>query len=119
MVNNARLDLNTDFQQVALPLDLAFGEHIIQRIRLEAESELGAWYELYLVVTPSGFLIEKHSGSARSFSRQKETWFRRTLPEAKRKYSQILSCKLNHNRRNQRKYKVAIDESKKQQELFN
>jgi hypothetical protein len=118
VIKTVRVDENCDFQQIALPLDLAIGEHILQRIRLEADSELSAWYELYLVVTQSGFLIEKHSGSSRSNSRLKETWFRRTLPEAKRKYSQILSLKLNHKRRSPRKYKVVNDENQEQQKLF-
>ena len=96
----------TLFQQAELPLDLVKGEQILQRVRLEAESALGAWYELYLVVTSSGFLIEKHSGSSRGSTRQKETWFRRTLPDAERKYGQILTSKLNPQRRSPRKYKV-------------
>jgi hypothetical protein len=106
MAQTARVEDNCDFQQISLPLDLAIGEQVLQRIRLEAESALGAWYELYLVVTPNGFLIEKHSGSARGLSRQKETWFRRTLPDAERKYTQILSSKLNQKRSSPRKYKV-------------
>lgn len=106
MAQTVRVEENSDFQQMALPLVLGGGEHIHQRIRLEAESAFGAWYELYLVVTPSGFLIEKHSGSSRSHSRQKETWFRRTLPEAERKYSQILNSKLNQKRRSPRRYKI-------------
>jgi hypothetical protein len=119
MTRNARVDKNSDFQQIALPMDLTIGEHILQRDRLEADSKLGAWYEFYLVVTPSGFMIEKHSGSSRGYERQKETWFRRTLPEAKRKYSHILGCKLNQNRCNPRKNKVTTDEGQKQQKLFN
>jgi len=103
---------NTDFQQIALPLDLCIGEHVLQRTRLEADSTLGAWYELYLVVTPNGFLIEKHSGSSRSSGRLKETWFRRRRADAEHKYCQILSNKLNPNRRSPRKYKVVIDENK-------
>ncbi len=106
MATTARTEVNSDFQQIALPIDLACGEHILQRTRLEAESALGAWYELYLVVTPTGFLIEKHSGSAHSLSRQKETWFRRSLPDAEQKYFQILTSKLNQKRHSPRKYKV-------------
>jgi len=116
--SSANIEENSDFQQIALPLDLATGEHVLQRIRLEAESELSAWYELYLVVTPNGFLIEKHSGSSRGPGRLKETWFRRSLPEAKRKYSQILSIKLNNKRRSPRKYKVVNYENQSQQKLF-
>ena len=97
--------VNTNFQQFALPLvELGIGEHVLQSTRLEAESVFGAWYELYLVVTPIGFLIEKHSGSARGLSRQIETWFRRNKVDAKRKYSQILNSKLNQKRRSPRKY---------------
>ena len=101
-----RVEANTNFQQIALPLDLCIGEHVLQRIRLEAESTFGAWYELYLVVTPNGFLIEKHSGSARGLSRQKETWFRRNRADAEHKYTQILNSKLNQKRRSPRKYRV-------------
>ncbi|MFZ4860152.1 MAG: hypothetical protein ACOYL3_27635 [Desulfuromonadaceae bacterium] len=101
-----RVEENSDFQQIALPLDLCIGEHVLQRIRLEAESTYGAWYELYLVVTPNGYLIEKHSGSYHGLSRQKETWFRRNQTDAERKYAQILSSKLNQKRRSPRKYKV-------------
>ncbi|MEI6703958.1 MAG: hypothetical protein WCL71_10570 [Deltaproteobacteria bacterium] len=104
---SVRVEENSDFQQIVLPLvELGFGEHVLQSTRLEADSTLGAWYELYLVVTPSGFLIEKHSGSARGLSRQKETWFRRRLADAEHKYSQILNSKLNQKRRSPRKYKV-------------
>lgn len=106
MKQAVRIEENNDLQQIELPLDLGSGEHIQQHIRLEAESTFGAWYELYLVVTPGGYLIEKHSGSSRGFSRQKEIWFRRTLSEAERKYSQILNSKLNQKRRNPRRYKV-------------
>ena len=101
-----RVEENSDFQQIALPLDLCIGEHVLQRTRLEAESTFGAWYELYLVITPNGFLIEKHSGSARGLSRQKETWFRRNRVDAEHKYTQILNSKLNQKRRSPRKYKV-------------
>lgn len=118
MTQSVRVEENCDFQQIALPIDLGSGEHILQRIRLEADSLRSAWYELYLIVTPSGFLIEKHSGSSIGHSRLKETWFRRFLPEAKRKYTQILNNKLNHNRRSPRKYKVVNNESEKQQKLF-
>ena len=106
MAQTVRVEENSDFQQIALPLDLGSGEHVLQRIRLEAESVRGAWYELYLVCTQSGFLIEKHSGSAYGLSRHKETWFRRSLPDAERKYTQILTNKLNQKRRSPRKYKV-------------
>ena len=58
MVQTVRVEKNSDFQQIALLLDLGSGEHVLQKIRLEAESARGAWYDLYLVGTPSGFLIE-------------------------------------------------------------
>jgi hypothetical protein len=111
MPQTVLVEENADFKQIALPLNLERGERILQRIRLEAESVRGAWYELYLVDTPNGFLIEKHSGSAHGFSRQKETWFRRTLPDAERKYSQILNSKLNQKRKNPRKYQVVGSEA--------
>lgn len=106
MAQNAYVEKNADFQQMNLPLELNAGEQVLQQIRLEAESVRSAWYELYLVRTPNGFLIEKHSGSLLGHSRQKETWFRRTLCDAERKYSQILSNKLNPKRRSPRKYMV-------------
>jgi len=114
-----KVEENSDFQQIVLPLELGFEEHILQRTRLEADSTLGAWYELYLVVTPNGFLIEKHSGSSHSLVRQKETWFRRRRTDAERKYHQILSNKLNPNRRSPRKYKVVTDATRECQALFN
>ena len=119
MSTNARIDENCDFQQVALPLDLAIGEHILQRIRLEGDSESGTWHELYLVGTPHGFLIEKHSGSSVGGGRSKETWFHRTLADAKRTYSQIYSYKLSHKRQSPGKRKVAKDENEGQQKFFN
>ena len=106
MAPTVRIEENCDFQQIALPLDLGSGEHVLKRTRLEAASSWAAWYELYLVATPSGFLIEKHSGSSHSPSRQKEIWFRRNLPDAERKYTQILNGKLNQKRRSPRKYTV-------------
>ena len=106
MAQTVRVEENCDFQQIPLPVELGSGEHILRHIRLEAESVFGAWYELYLVETQSGFLIEKHSGSNRCSNRQKETWFRRSLPDAERKYTQILNSKLNQKRRSPRKYKV-------------
>lgn len=106
MADAAHVEGNADFQQLALPLELAGDEQVLQFVRLEAESVKRAWYELYLVMTPNGFLIEKHSGSSHSHSRQKETWFRRTRPEAEQKYSMILNGKLNQNRRSPRKYQV-------------
>lgn len=106
MAQTSRVEANVDFQQLALPLDLAVGDRILQHTRLEAESVRCAWCELYLVMTPNGFLIEKHSGSSRGASRQKETWSRRTLPDAERKYSQILNSMLNQMRQGLRKYKV-------------
>ena len=85
MAQTARIEENVDFQQMALPLGLGIGERILLHIRLKADSALGAWYELYLIMIPSGFLIEKHSGLSRGLSRQNETWFRRTFTEADRK----------------------------------
>jgi|GEM_PF-2764951 len=118
MAQNVRVEENSDFQQITLPLELGFGEQILQSIRLEAESLFGAWYELYLVLTPSGYLIEKHSGSARGLSRQKETWFRRRLPDAERKYSQILNSKLNQKRRSPRKYKVVNNDEEIKRQIL-
>ena len=47
---DVRIEEYSDFQQqqIALPLDLGSEEHVLQRIRLEAESALGVWYELLL-----------------------------------------------------------------------
>ncbi len=118
MTRNARVDENSDFQQIALPLDLTVGEHILQRTRFEADGETGSWYELYLVVIPHGFLIEKHSGSSRGHGRVKKTWSRRFLPDAKRKYSQILSYQLSHTRHNRGECKGSHNEFEAQQKLF-
>lgn len=38
MAQAVRVEENSDFQQISLPLDLGSGEHVLQRIRLEAES---------------------------------------------------------------------------------
>lgn len=107
MKKTVQIEEGGDFQQNALPLDLGIGEELLRRIRLEADSALAAWYELYLVATPGGFLIEKHSGSLQTQRRQKEIWFRRSRPEAERKFSQILKNKLNPQRKSPRKYSVA------------
>lgn len=106
MAQAARIESNVDFQQIALPLDLGIGESVLKHVRLEADSVFGAWYELYLVEARDGFLIEKHSGSSRGLNRHKETWFRRKLPDAERKFDHILNSKLNQKRKSPRKYKV-------------
>ena len=80
-------------------------ERILMSVRLEAESALGAWYELALVVTKIGYLIEKHSG-AQGRGHQVETWFRRDFAEAEKKYSNILAAKTNPKRRSPRKYRI-------------
>jgi hypothetical protein len=112
------VDRNSDFQQIALPLDLAIGEHVLLHRRLETGNLQNYWYELYLVVTPHGFLIEKHSGSSGVKDRLKETWFGRSLREAKRKYSQIFSFKLNHARKKHGKDKAVNEAEQAQQQLF-
>jgi hypothetical protein len=100
---------NCDFNQMELPLDLEKGEEVLQCARLVAESVKGAWYELYLIGVGNGFLIEKHSGTNNSRSRQKETWFRRDLTAAETKFFGIIKDKLNPDRKSPRKYRV--DES--------
>ena len=104
MVRNTQLIENNEFK---LSLELGKGEQVLQSIRLEAESARGAWYELYLVMTLNGFLIEKHSGVSFGFRYQKETWFRRTLSDAEEKYYRILNSKLNKKRHSPRKYQVS------------
>jgi len=106
MGKTARVEKNCDFRQMGLPLNLGEGEKVLRHTRLIAESVKGAWYELYLIDIPHGYLIEKHSGISSGQGRQKETWFRRELNEAERKYSQILRDKLNPLRKSPRKYKV-------------
>ena len=106
--NMASIGKESYFVEQDLPLDLGSGEQLLQSTRLEADSVWKAWYELYLVATASGYLIEKHSGSAQRPGWHKETWFRRTLPDAKRKYTQILNGKLNPTRHSPRKYKVVV-----------
>jgi hypothetical protein len=100
------LEKISDFQQMDLPLVLGKGEKVLLRTRLVADSALGAWYELYLVGIPHGYLIEKHSGVSTSHGRQKEIWFRRNLTEAERKFSKIIDDKINPLRRSPRKYRV-------------
>lgn len=118
MTQSVRIEEDCDFQQIALPIDFGSGEHVLQRIRREAGSKTGTWYELYLVVTSSGFLIEKHSGSSQQHGRLKETWFRRFLPDAKRIYSRILRCILNQKFLSPKKNRGLNNEEKKQQKLF-
>jgi hypothetical protein len=109
MPRKVQKDKNSDFNQMELPLELGKGEEVLQRARLVAASKQGAWYELYLVGIPHGYLIEKHSGVSNSPSRQKETWFRRNLVDAENKFFKIIKDKLNPERKSPRKYQ--IDES--------
>lgn len=99
---------NSDYQQLQLPLDLGAGEHVLKRARLVAQSIRSAWYELYLIESANGYLIEKHSG-ATGCGRQKETWFRRQLKDAEQKYMKILTDKINPARRSPRKYIIESD----------
>ena len=106
MPRKVHKEKNGDFSQMELPLELGKGEKVLQHARLVAASTKGAWYELYLVGIPHGFLIEKHSGVSNSPGRQKETWFRRNLVDAENKYFKIIKDKLNPERKSPRKYRV-------------
>jgi len=102
--------INPDFRQMSL-FSEDRDEKILMRVRLESNSVLGAWYELSLVATKIGFLIEKHSG-AHGRGRQLETWFRRDIVGAEKKYSRILADKVNPKRKSPRKYYVVFREAK-------
>jgi len=106
MPRRVQKEMNSDFNQMELPLELGEGEKVLQRARLVAASPKAAWYELYLVVIPHGYLIEKHSGASNSPVRQKEIWFRRDLADAENKFSKIIKDKLNPDRKSPRKYRV-------------
>ncbi len=100
---------NDDFRQMVLFTEDR-DEQILMRVRLESNSVLGAWYELALVSTKIGYLIEKHSG-AHGRGRQLETWFRRDIIGAEKKYSRILADKVNPKRKSPRKYFVVFREA--------
>jgi hypothetical protein len=102
-----QIEKNGDFRQLDLPLDIELGkgERILKHTRLLAQSAKCAWYELYLVRLPHGYLIEKISG-AQGCGRQRETWFRRHQPDAEKKFEKIISDKTNPDRRSPRKYTV-------------
>jgi hypothetical protein len=102
-----------DFKQIPL-FSHDSQERVLMRVRLESESALSAWYELALVSTPFGYLVEKTSG-AQGRGHQSETWYRRNLPDAEKKYSRILSDKVNPKRRSPRKYRVVLRET----QIFN
>ena len=106
MPRKVHKEINCDFSQMELPLELGKGEKVLQRARLVAASAKGAWYELYLVGIPHGYLIEKHSGITNSIVRQKETWLRRNLIDAENKFSKIIKDKLNPERKSPRKYRI-------------
>lgn len=107
VTKTASVERNPDFQQMTLPLvELGRGERVIKHTRLEAQSARGAWYELFLIKVPNGFHIEKISGAPGCGRHNKETWFRRHLQEAERKFDRILTDKTNPARRSPRKYAV-------------
>ena len=94
--------------ELALDLGLERGERVIKHARLVAPSTRSAWYELFLVSVPHGFLVSKISG-ATGQGKQKETWFRRHIEEAEKKYNGIIMDKTNPLRRSPRKYTIAGD----------
>lgn len=104
------VEKNPDFQQMELPLELGKGEQVLMHTRLEApSSKRCAWYELFLIKAANGFLIEKHSGAS-GCGRQKETWFRRHRIDAEKKFSKIVTDKINPARRSPRIYSVVTSE---------
>ena len=107
MANTAKIEKCGDFQQMELPLDIKIGrgESVLKHTRLEAKSSRGAWYELFMVKIPHGFIVEKVSGGT-GCGRQRESWFRRELAEAEKKFERIVADKTNPERRSPRKYSL-------------
>lgn len=95
-------------EQLELSLDLGLerGERVIKHTRLVAPSVRNAWYELFLVRLPHGFLISKVSG-ATGQGNLTETWFRRQKTDTESKFDKIVLDKTNPLRRSPRKYVVA------------
>ena len=91
--------------ELGLDLGLEKGERVLKHTRLIAESSRSAWYELYLVRLPHGFLVSKISG-ATGQGKLKETWFRRQMTEAESKFDKIVLDKTNPLRRSPRKYVI-------------
>jgi hypothetical protein len=102
-----KLVKNPDFIQMELPMDLELGqgESVLKHTRMESESVRHAWYELYIVKIPHGFVIEKVSGGI-GCGRQRESWFRRERTDAEKKFDQIVADKINPARRSPRKYSL-------------
>lgn len=67
---------------------------ILDKVYLEANSPKKAWYVLELVELAEGFAIIKHSGS-QSAKGIEEAWFRLTLEQAEKKFSDIKNKKMN------------------------
>lgn len=90
--------------QQALNNDLCIrGGTILDRVRLEAESVLGAWYELELYEIEGGYLIRKSSG-ATNRKINVEIWYRPSLLEAQEKFRRIVAEKTNHESKRRRHY---------------
>ena len=86
--------------------DHSSGNRIIKKIHLVAEnSPKKAFYELWMEFISDGYLICKASG-ANGKILDRESWFRKSLDEAREKYQKILSDKLNPNRKSPRKYQL-------------
>ena len=102
-----KVEKNGDFIQMELPLDITIGrgESVLKHSRLEAPSAKGAWYELFMVKIPHGYLVEKVSGAA-GCGRQRESWFRREKTDAEKKFDRIVADKTNPDRRSPRKYNL-------------
>ena len=91
--------------ELSLDLGLEKGERVLKHCRLIAPSARDAWYELFLVRLPHGFLVSKISG-ATGQGKLKETWFRRQKTEAESKFDKIVLDKTNPLRRSPRKYVI-------------
>lgn len=65
---------------------------ILQQTRLEAISPKNAWYELELVELLEGFAVIKRSGQQAAKGLE-DSWFRRTLESAEKKYHDTVKQK--------------------------
>lgn len=67
---------------------------ILDTANLKTNSARNAWYVLELVELAEGFAIIKHSGP-QSAKGIEEAWFRLTLEQAEKKFSDIKNKKMN------------------------
>lgn len=80
---------------------------VLKGIMLRADSPARAWYKLQIIEIPGGYVIEKRSGRQGSAGIV-ECWFRWSLPEAEKFFTQIFNEKTRCNRK--RVYVLVPDE---------